>query len=236
MRPVSEAYAKGNVMASLFGVFGKSSFEPLVEHARKVHECVVLLRPIADAILAGDMERLGELQHQMSKTEYEADLLKDHVREDLPPRYFLPVDREEMTRFLAQMDRIADDAQDFAIVATFRKLDLPPEFREDFLALVDKVVLLSESLLSVGEKLALLQKASFAGPDAKDVLMRIHQVAHMEWESDKLSRKFARRFYNWPGADPITIMLLDKLCCALGGVANHAENVGKMLRLMITRK
>ena len=236
MQPVPETWVKGNDMTSLFGVFGKSPFEPLVEHARKVHECVALLRPIADAILAGDMERLGDLQHQMSKTEYEADLVKDHIREHLPPRYFLPVDREEVARFLAQMDRIADDAQDFAIVATFRKLDLPPEFREDFLALVDKVVLLSESLLSLGEKLALLQKESFSGPDTKDVLMRIQQVAHMEWESDKLSRKFARRFYNWPGADPITIMLLDKLCRALGGVANHAENVGKMLRLMITRK
>jgi uncharacterized protein Yka (UPF0111/DUF47 family) len=31
-------------------------------------------------------------------------------------------------------------------------------------------------------------------------------------------------------------MLLDKLCRALGGIANHAENVGKNLRLMITRK
>jgi uncharacterized protein Yka (UPF0111/DUF47 family) len=31
-------------------------------------------------------------------------------------------------------------------------------------------------------------------------------------------------------------MLLDKLCQALGGIANHAENVGKNLRLMITRK
>lgn len=223
-------------MASILNVFGKSPFEPLVEHARKVHECVKLVRPIADAILACDMERLGELQHQMSKTEYEADLLKDQIRQHLPPRYFLPVDREDVARFLAQMDRIADDAQDFAIVATFRCLSLPKEFHEDFLALVDKVVEVSGSLLSLAEKLALLQKEAFSGPDADDVLLRIQQVAHMEWESDKASRKFARRLYSTPDLDPVTIMLCDKLCRALGGIANHAENVGKNLRLMIMRR
>ncbi len=223
-------------MSSLLSVFGKSPFEPLVEHSRKVHECVKIVRPIADAILANDMERLAELQHLMSKTEYEADLLKDRIRENLPPRYFLPVDREDMARFLAQMDRIADDAQDFAIVATFRRLDLPPEMHPDFLALVDKVVEVSGSLLSLAEGLAVLQKESFVGAQASDVLARIQQVCHMEWESDKLSRKFARRLFGENRLDPVKILLLDKLCRALGGIANHAENVGKNLRLMITRR
>jgi len=223
-------------MASLLDVFGKSPFEPLVEHARKVHACVELVRPIADAILANDMPRLAELQHLVSKTEYEADLLKDRIRENLPPRYFLPVDREDMARFLAQMDRIADDAQDFAIVATFRRLDLPQEFHADFLALVDKVLEVSGSLLGLAEQVAILQKASFVGAQASDVLSRIHQVCHMEWESDKLGRKLARRYFGESPLDPLKIMILDKLCRALGGIANHAENVGKNLRLMITRR
>jgi predicted phosphate transport protein (TIGR00153 family) len=227
---------RGLVMGGLFAVFGKSPFEPLVDHSRKVHECVKLVRPIADAILAGDMDDLNELQHEMSKTEYEADQLKDQIRQTLPPRYFLPVNREDVARFLAQMDRVADDAQDFAIVATFRRLDLPQAFHGDFLALVDKVVQVSESLLALAEKLALLQKESFVGPDAADVLRRIQEVAHMEWESDKLSRKFARTYFAVSDLDAVTVILLDKLCRALGGIANHAENVGKNLRLMITHK
>jgi len=134
------------------------------------------------------------------------------------------------------MDRIADDAHDFAIVATFRQLELPKDFEGDFLALVDQVVRVSQHLLSLAERVGQLQKESFSGPDADEVLMRVQQVAHMEWESDKLSRKFARRFFATPGVDAVTIMLLDKLCRALGGIANHAENVGKNLRLMITRR
>jgi len=223
-------------MPGLLGVFGKSPFEPLVQHARKVHECVALVRPIADGILAADLDRVNELQFQMSRTEYEADQLKDQVRQNLPLRYFLPVDREDVTRFLAQMDRIADDAQDFAIVATFRRIHLPNEYHAEFVALVDKVVAVSEKLLSLAERVAQLQREAFVGPDAEHVLREIQEVAHMEWEADKLSRKLARHYYGADDLDPITIMLLDKLCVALGGVANHAENVGKNLRLMITRK
>lgn len=223
-------------MQSLEGIFGKSPFEPLVEHARKVHACVTLVRPVADAVLAGDMERAKELQHQVSQTEYEADLLKDSIRQNLPKRYFLPVDREDMARFLAQMDKIADDAQDFSVVATFRKLDIPAGLHAPFLEFVEKVVAVSEALLALAEHLAELQREAFAGPDADEVLEKIQQVCHMEWESDKLSRVFARAYYSMTGLDAVTIILLEKLSRALSGIADHAENVGKTLRLMIIRK
>jgi len=223
-------------MRSLLGLFGQSPFGPLVEHARKVHECVALVRPIAGAILAADAERIRQLQHQMSKTEYEADLIKDEAREKLPRRYFLPVDRDDVANFLRQMDRIADDAEDFAIVATLRTLNVPQELCEDFLALVDKVVTVSESLLGVAEHLAELQKEAFSGREAEAVLEKIKQVCYMEWESDKLGRKLARKWYAMSDIDPITIMILEKLSACLRGIADHAENVGKNLRLMILRK
>ncbi|MCJ7544464.1 MAG: TIGR00153 family protein [Phycisphaerae bacterium] len=222
-------------MRSLWTLFGSSPFEPLVEHAKKVHECVAMVRPIAEAVITGDMDRLRELQHQMSKTEYEADLLKDQVRSKLPRRYFLPVDREDLAEFLRQMDRVADDAEDFAVVATFRPLNLPAELHQEFKDLVDKVVQVSEALLDVAEHLAQLQKEAFSGPGAQEVIDKIQQVCHMEWESDKLSRKLARHYYSMD-MPPVTIMLLDKLCRALTSIADHAENVGKSLRLMILRK
>ncbi len=223
-------------MRNLSGLFGSSPFEPLVDHARKVHDCVTLIRPIAEAILAGDQDRLKELQHETSKAEYEADLLKDRIRQRLPRRYFLPVSREDVARFLSQMDKIADAAEDFAVVATLRKIELPPELHDTFMEFVDKVLQLSECLLQVANHLAELQKEAFVGPEAEDVLAKIERVCHMEWESDKLSRSFARQFYGMIELDPVTIMLCEKLSLALSEIADHAENVGKNLRLMISRK
>ena len=68
------------------------------------------------------------------------------------------------------------------------------------------------------------------------MLLRIQQVCHMDWESDKLTRKLARHDYGIHDLDPVTLMLLDKMSRALGKLADHAENVGKNLRLMITRR
>ena len=99
-------------MRSLSEIFGHSPFEPLVEHARKVHQCVSMVGPVAEAIIADDKKRLGELQHQMSRTEYEADQLKDRIRQRLPKRYFLPVSRGDVAKFLTEMDKIADGAKD----------------------------------------------------------------------------------------------------------------------------
>ena len=223
-------------MWNLNRLFGRSPFESLVKHARKVHECVALIHPVAEAIIARDAERLLELQHEMSRTEYEADLLKDAVRQHLPQRYFLPVNRGDVARFLAAMDKIADGAEDFAVAATLGELTLSEELQKDFLALVEKVLQLSESLLEVAEKLAELQREAFMGPEADDVLRRIRQVCHMEWETDKLGRKLARRYYDALREDPVSIMLLEKLSMALGRIADYAENVGKSLRLMIKRR
>jgi len=223
-------------MVNLLSIFGRSPFGPLVEHARKVHECVSMVRPVAEAILAGDAEKLSVLQHDMSKTEYEADMLKDRVRQNLPKRYFLPVRREDVAKFLSEMDKIADDAEDFAVSATLRPIEMPEELHPGFLKLVDKVVQVSESLLGVAEHLAELQKEAFVGPEANDVLMKIQGICHMEWESDKLSRQFARHLYQKADMDPLAVMIVDKLTRALASLADHAENVGKNLRLMITRK
>ena len=223
-------------MRSLTGLFGRSPFEPLIEHARKVHQCVALVRPVAEAIIAGDTKRLEELQHEMSRTEFEADQLKDRIRHALPKRYFLPVNREDVTRFLSEMDKVADDTEDFAIVASFRTVVITDDLKEDFLALVDKVLEVSELLLGVAEELASLQREAFSGPESNDVLSRIQAVCHAEWESDKLSRRIARRIYGDESMDPINVMLIEKLCHSLTQIADHAENVGKNMRLMIARR
>jgi len=223
-------------MRSLTGLFGRSSFEPLIEHARKVHQCVALVRPVAEAVIAGDTELLEELQHEMSRTEFEADQIKDRIRHALPKRYFLPVNREDVARFLSEMDKVADDTEDFAIVATFRRVSIPDDLKDEFMELVDKVLHVSELLLGVAEELAVLQREAFSGPESNDVLSRIQEVCHAEWESDKLSRRIARRIYSDESMDPINVLLIEKLCRSLTQIADHAENVGKNMRLMIARR
>lgn len=223
-------------MKDLGAIFGESPFVLVTALARKIHECVALVRPIADAVLAGDMERLRTLQDDISRLEEESDGIKDHARQKLPRRMFLSSQREDILAVIRQLDRIGDKAQNFAVAASFRPITLPPDVAAAFLALVDKVVHLSECLLGLAEHVAALQKEGFEGRDTDETLARIESVYQMEWESDRLNRQVARLYYSAPGIDPITVILMDKLCLSLGQIADHAENAGKNLRLMIVRK
>lgn len=57
----------------------------------------------------------------VSKAEFEADQVKNEIREHLPRRYFLPVDRSDIERLVHSQDQIADHVLDFAVILLIRK-------------------------------------------------------------------------------------------------------------------
>ncbi|KPK33377.1 MAG: hypothetical protein AMK70_09475, partial [Nitrospira bacterium SG8_35_1] len=101
-------------------LFGKSPFGPLVEHTKKVHECVEMIRPLMEALVNENYDEIRRLQDQVSRLEYEADTIKHNVREHLPRRYFMPVERVDLERIISSQDNIADKAEDFAVILTLR--------------------------------------------------------------------------------------------------------------------
>ncbi len=217
-------------------LFGGSPFGLLAEHTRKVHECVLLLRPIVDAILDEDRERLEELHHEMSRTEHEADQIKDRIRDAISGVKLLAVGRSELESFLAVQDAIADATEDFSVVAVLRPTRVLPELRDDFLAFVDQVIRVSEMLLGVADDIAVLAESAFAGPETQRVLEAIDRIGEEEWKADKLQRAFARHFYRLEDQlDPTTLVFYDKYCQTLSRVANSAERTAKFLRQMIGR-
>ncbi|KPK44804.1 MAG: hypothetical protein AMJ65_01970 [Phycisphaerae bacterium SG8_4] len=217
--------------------FAPSPFVQLHEHAKKVHECVELIRPLADALLAEDYDKIEELHYIMSKTEHEADDIKTELRDKLAKAYFLSVGQNELSRFLAYQDDIADAAEDFAVVLLLRKTKIPEELKPGFLAFIDQVISVSEQLMDLESELSTLAEAAFTGEEAENVLKGIERIGQEEWKADRLERTFARSFYDMEDKlDPITIMFLDKYCKRLSAVSNNAEKTAKYLRLIIRKK
>lgn len=224
-------------MGILRRFFAPSPFVQLHEHSKKVHECVELLRPLANALLAEDYEKIEELHHVMSRTEHEADQIKTELRDRIAKMYFLSVGRLELSQFLAYQDDVADAAEDFAVVLLLRRTKIPEELKSEFMALVEQVINVSEHLLSVAEKLSSLAEAAFSGEEAREVLKTIEKIGEEEWQVDRLERKFARHFYGMEKkVDTITIIFLDKYCKTLSRVSNNAEKTAKYLRLIIRKK
>ncbi len=223
-------------MRTIFQLFGKSPFGPLVEHTRRVHSTVELISPLFEAFLAEDWERSRELYKQISKLEHKADLTKDEIRDTLPKSVFLPVDRQDMLRYLKEQDAIADAAEDVAFIVTMRHTPCPDALKPEVMHLVDQVIKTSELLLDAGLELQRLFESSFGGPEMVKVLDMVSEVNDQEWEADKVQGSLSRALLEHEeelGA--VSIILWMRIIEVLGQVANHAENTGDLLRMMLAR-
>lgn len=217
-------------------LFGKSPFGPLVEHTKKVHECVEMIRPLMEALINEDYDEIRRLQDKVSRLEYEADTIKHNVREHLPRRYFMPVERVDLEKFISNQDNIADKAEDFAVILTLRKTKLHPEVMDKFFAFVDQIFQVTGTLLTAAVELKNLAEASFSGAEAKVVLSLLKGLNEEEWKADRMARSLSKDVYRLEKElDPITIIFYEKMILALGGIANAAENAGDMLRTMILK-
>jgi len=224
-------------MGFLGKVFRTSPFSQLHEHSKKVHECVELLRPLVDALLAEDYARIEKLHNEVSRIEHEADQIKTTLRDKISNMYFLSVGKQELSQFLAFQDDVADAAEDFAVVLLLRQTKIPQVLQEDFRTFVERVIGVSQQLMELAEKLSTLAEASFSGREAQGTLKAIAKIGEDEWKTDRLARKFARHVYSMEDQlDPITIMFLDKYCQRLSLIANNAEKTAKFLRLIIRKK
>jgi uncharacterized protein len=224
-------------MTLLQELFGKSPFAALVKHAKKVHECVKLVCPLMEAAIAGDYQKIHTLQDEVSKKEYEADIIKHEIRDHLPRRYFLPVDRKELESFLRIQDQIADKAEDFAVVLYLRQTPIHPLLKEDFLEFAKAVVDVSNTLLAAGRELNNLVETTFSGFQAESVMKHISGIGEAEWKVDRMQRKICKKIYGIEDElSPVTISFYDKMLTNLSGIANATENTGDELRTMIIKR
>jgi len=223
-------------MSLIKELFGKSPFGPLVEHTKKVHECMQLVKPLLEAVLLKDYERVHKLQDQVSRLEYEADQIKHELRQQLPRRFFLPVDRDELDGFLHCQDSIADSVQDFAVILLIRRTKIHPALSDEFRGFVEQVVSVGDTLLAAAEELELLAETSFGGAEAQKVLDLISGLGEGEWKADRMQRKLSQHIYDLEEElDPVTIIFYEKMLGALSEIANAAENTGDLLRQMIVK-
>ncbi len=223
-------------MAIIQDLFGKSPIGHLVDHARKVHECVELVKPLLEAVIAEDYELVRKLQDKVSRIEYEADLLKHHIRDNLPRSFFLPVNREELDGFLQCQEKMADYAEDFSVILMIRQTKLHPDLHADFLHFVDQVFQVSGSLLTAAVEFRNLAEVSFSGAEARMVLGIIKELGQEEWQADRIARELSIKMYKLEGeVGSIDLMFYEKMLLKLSAIANEAENAGDYLRAMIDK-
>ncbi|MEM8629406.1 MAG: TIGR00153 family protein [Chlamydiota bacterium] len=184
-------------MMTIAKLFGKSPFAPLQRHMNKVARCASALRPLFTALDKGDLKKTSELAKEISHLEHEADLTKNDIRHQLPKSLFLPVDRSNFFEILSLQDKIADQAEDIAILTTLddKPLELYTEFAEDFQKFREKNIDSVSLVHEVVQHLQELLESSFGGIAAEETRKMIENIAYQEHEADLMQHALLKRLF-----------------------------------------
>ncbi len=223
-------------MASVLTLFSKSPFEPLYKHRDKARECVDFLKPLFEAVFSGDDEAQVRITDAISKSEREADLLKVEIRRILPKGIFLPVNREDLLRYLKIQDNIADTVEDITVLLSMKELSAPVGLVEQTMDFIDCVLDVCDLADNATNHLKPLVAAGFKGDDVSYVINLAEQTELAERKADVKSLELARTLFKFEDEMKATdIFIWFKIFDLIGKIADHAEKTGEWLRNMVTR-
>lgn len=217
-------------------LFGKSPIRPMQEHMRLVADCAAKLEPLIQALEEADWDGVSALRDEIYALESQADDLKNEIRSRLPKSMMLPVDRRDLLDLLGSQDDIADVAQDVAGLMSMRRMKIPAPLADKFEAFLARVLAAVFQCRDVINELDELLATSFRGRSADKVLEMVDVLAGIESETDSLGIELSAGLFELEGdLEPLSVFFLHELFQLMGRLADHAENVGDRIRLLIAR-
>lgn len=211
----------------------RSPFDGLLEHAKKVRECVHKLKEAVECYADKKYEEFEKLADEILKLENEADWIKGNVRNHLPRGIFMSVDKGDFLSCLHEQDTILDLAEDAVIWLGFRRTEIPKEIKDIFLRHLNDVIDTVETLESIVANVKYL-----IGPIRKkerDRVKKILKSIHTkERKIDESGHALARLLFA-VGEDFSSAYHLLHATFVISHIADHAENAGDRIRVMLAR-
>ena len=225
------------MVRSILGIFAESPFKPLKELGHKVGKCAHEVGPLFDSFFAGDYDAVRSQAEKISQLEYEADKIKDRVRDKLPKSIFLPVDRRDLLAVISSLDAIADCAEDIGILFTLREMERHEAMIEPLKLLVPQVLLAVDQAVKIIDRLEILVEVGFKGHQVADTRKMIDELGRIEHEADLIQDALAVTLFSTLGDDipPASLFLWNKIVNKVGDLANTSEKVGARVRLFLAK-
>lgn len=225
------------MLNTILNLFGRSPFAPLQSHMENVAECVHCLPELFDAVEKQDFSSIDRLTSQISELEHQADLTKNDIRNHLPKGLFLPIDRENLLDILAIQDRIADAAEDIAVLVTLRPLTFLPHFRDDYFQFLHKNIEAFDGAQKIIQEIIELLESSFGGIEAEKVRAMVSDVSFKEHEADLLQRRLLKSlFASEEEMNYSTFFLWQRIFAGTSALSNLSENLANRVRMTLELK
>lgn len=217
-------------------LFGKSPFGPIQDHMDVVRECADEMPALFEALLAGDREAVLARKERIFELEHQADEIKHQLRSHLPRSLFLPVDRRDLLDLLSNQDSIADTVQDVAALIVLRGMEVPEFLRDPLPPFVHRVVDAVHKCHEVIRELSELLESGFRGAEGERCEEIIRELSVIETDTDDEGfRLVGLLFSHEEELKPLRVVYWQRLIHMVGNVADHAENAGDRLRLLMAR-
>ncbi|MFH1774214.1 MAG: TIGR00153 family protein [Methanobacteriota archaeon] len=226
------------MVRSIMGLFAESPFEHLVKHLGQVKACSDLLREFIKAYCNEDFESSAELARKIVAMEREADKTKNYIREHLPRSILMPVNRGDLLNYLREQDQVADRIEEVALNLGLKRMKLPHSIKEQLIDLTNKACDTVDVIPPALDCIIELLETSFADEKKKeeycgyvnelDIKEEItdHAVIEMRKRLFDMEKEFTHgEFY-----------LMMRLTRQLARIADHAENCGDRMRVMVARQ
>lgn len=223
-------------MGSIFNMFGPSPIRPIEQHMRKVHQCAKQLYPFFEAVFKKDWQTANNIKDKIIALEKEADLIKRDLRLHLPTGLFLPVSRTDLLELLSAQDRIANKAEDIAVIIISRQMTIPEAITPIFMPFLNRCLDASKQACKAINELDELLETGFRGSEVKIVEEMIMTLSDIEHDSDELLANIRHRIFEIEkDLSAIDTIFLYKLVQWIDDLADYAQTVGSRLQILIAR-
>lgn len=211
----------------------RSPLEGLLEHYDKIHECTELIKESMECYVAGGACReFLELTSQIDVIESEADKIKRRIRNHLPRRLFMPVDKTLFLNYTNAQDNILDMAQEAMHWLAMRRVDIPDAFQKPIIDLIDDVSVITDLLgPALKATIGLIYLQHLDRPGTKE---RYRAVRHKREQVFKDKNSLVKDIYG-SNMDFKDIYQLIHFIERLADMGHNTEKCADVLRAMIAR-
>jgi uncharacterized protein len=221
----------------IINLFGRSPFAPLQSHMEKVASCVYLVNDLFASLEKKDYQAVEQIAGKISELEHQADLTKNDIRNHLPRSLFLPIDRGYLLEILSTQDKIADKAEDIAVLSTLKTIEILPTFKEELKDFLNKNIEAFDGVFLIIKEMHELLESSFGGMEAEKVHSMVERVAFKEHEVDVIQRKLLKKLFMAENEMSYsTFHLWQKIFEALAAISNLSENLAFRVRMTLELK
>jgi len=211
----------------------RSPLDGLVKHFKKIKECTDIVKESMECYVAGGACReFMELAKQVDEVENHADTIKRNIRNQMPRRLFMPVDKTLFLNYTKAQDNILDDAQEAMQWLAMRRVNIPEKFQKEIIDLIDDVTTATSMLgpaLTATIRLIYMQHVDREG--TKGQYQAVRAQRHKIF---KAKNALVSEIYN-SDMDFKDIYQLIHFVERLDAMSHNAENCADILRAMIVR-